>query len=417
MQIPLHTPARKYLFLIACGLVVALYITLSAASFLSQSFSRKTDSQSLAWAVRLSPGNAEAQSLMGNYYLLSEHSPDRALEYFRTATALNPYKSRYWLELAHARQALDKPDEQATAIEHALAMAPRTPSVAWEAGNLYTIAGDRPRALAQFREVLQGAPTMAARTIPMAWRVSPNVDTFLNDLLPPNPEVYYALLDFLMARKETASVGRAWDQLAELRQPLRKERIFELIRFLLRQQDVEKARMAWKQAAALCDLQPYQPTSDNLIVNGDFDHAVLNAGFDWTFTRSKDVTLAIDPVQTHSSHRSLLITFDALKLYEAGIHQLIPVTPETTYDFSAFFKTEALEGAGGPRFALMDAYDSSLAFASGDLSSSDSWKEVRGSFTTGPSTKLLALMVQRVPRESAIRGKLWITGLRLRQKD
>ena len=148
MQIALHTPARKYLFLIACGLAVALYITLSAASFLSQSFSRKTDLQSLDWAVRLSPGNAEAQSLMGNYYLLSEHSPDRALEYFHTATALNPYKSRYWLELAHARQALDKADEQATAIEHALAMAPRTPSVAWEAGNLYTIAGDRPRALA-----------------------------------------------------------------------------------------------------------------------------------------------------------------------------------------------------------------------------------------------------------------------------
>jgi len=417
MQILLHTPGRKYLFLTLCGLVIALYITLSASSFLAWWLSGKTDLRSLQWAARLAPGNAEVQSLLGNFYLLQDRAPDKALDYFRSAVALNPYKSRYWLELAHTHQTLDDRDEEVKAIEHALAMSPQTPSVAWEAGNLYAIEGNRANALSQFREVLQGAPTMAASTIPMAWRVSPNIDTFLSSMLPRNPDVYYAMLDFLIARKDTTSVEKVWDQLAQLRQPLRRERVFELIRFFLSQQDVEKAAAVWRQSATLCDLQSYQSNSDNLIVNGDFDHAVLNAGFDWTYTKSKDVILAIDPVQTRSSHRSLLITFDALKLYEAGIHQLIPVQPGMSYDFSAFFKTEALEGAGAPRFALMDAYETSLAFSSDDLSSTESWKEVNGSFTTGPNTRLLALLVQRVPPDSAIRGKLWITGLRLRPKN
>jgi hypothetical protein len=38
---------------------------------------------------------------------------------------------------------------------------------------------------------------------------------------------------------------------------------------------------------------------------------------------------------------------------------------------------------------------------------------VDGNFATGPETKLLALRILRVPAASAIRGKLWISSIRL----
>ena len=47
-------------------------------------------------------------------------------------------------------------------------------------------------------------------------------------------------------------------------------------------------------------------------------------------------------------------------------------------------------------------------FASDELKNADFWKQVSGSFTTGPDTKLLLLRMQRDPPGMPIRGKLWI---------
>ena len=140
---------------------------------------------------------------------------------------------------------------------------------------------------------------------------------------------------------------------------------------------------------------------------------MLNGGFDWLYYQSSDVSLALDPKQSHSGYRSLLINFDARSLEDAGIHQLIPVQPDTEYDFSAYFKAEDIQGAGGPRFAIQDLYSGQTYFSSDELKDSTSWKQVSGIFTTGPGTKLLIFRVQRVPARSPIRGKLWIDDIRL----
>jgi hypothetical protein len=41
------------------------------------------------------------------------------------------------------------------------------------------------------------------------------------------------------------------------------------------------------------------------------------------------------------------------------------------------------------------------------------WKQVSGTFTSGPDTKLLVIRLQRIPAGSPIRGNLWIDGVRL----
>jgi len=110
------------------------------------------------------------------------------------------------------------------------------------------------------------------------------------------------------------------------------------------------------------------------------------------------------------------MVFHSRGIEDAGIRQLIPVQPNTTYDFSAYFKAEDIQGAGGPRFAIHDLYSETTYFASDELKDADFWKPVSGTFTTGPDTKLLVLRVQRFPAGSPIKGKLWIDGIRLVQE-
>jgi hypothetical protein len=105
--------------------------------------------------------------------------------------------------------------------------------------------------------------------------------------------------------------------------------------------------------------------------------------------------------------------FEGPGVSESGIRQLIPVQPSSAYDFSASFKAEDIRGGGGPQFTIQDAYSEHTFYASDDLKGADFWKPVDGNFATGPETKLLALRILRVPAASAIRGKLWISSIRL----
>ena len=127
--------------------------------------------------------------------------------------------------------------------------------------------------------------------------------------------------------------------------------------------------------------------------------------------------MALDPTQPHTGNRSLRMIFDSRGLDDAGLQHLVPVSPNTGYEFSANFRSEDMKGAGGPRFVLQDLYSGATLFASETLTDGGFWKSVGGDVTTGPDTKLLLLRVQRFPAGSPIKGTLWIDGIRLVAKS
>jgi tetratricopeptide (TPR) repeat protein len=412
IKIALHGPAMKLVFLGTCLLFAAVYIGLVAREFLADYFSRKLDLASLQTASRLQPGNAEYQYRLGHYFLQTQQEPETAVQFFKAATVLNPHNAGYWLELSRTYRRLANGDQQKDALRHAIAADPSTPDVAWDAANFYWALGDTDRALQEFRVVLANDPYSFA-ALERCWRITPDVDALMRDVIPRNAEVYSSFLDYLVSRNEPAAAARVWTQMVQLQQAVEPRHVFDYVRYLIDHRDVERAHQAWQQAGSLCDLSGYEPSPENLVVNGDFSLPVLNGGFDWLYEKLSDVSLALDPTESHAGHRSLSIIFDSRGIEDAGIRQLIPVQPNTKYDFSAYFKSENLEGAGGPRFLLADQFTGASYFASEELKDEGFWKQVGGTFETGADAELLVLRIQRVPAGNAIRGKLWIGGVRL----
>jgi hypothetical protein len=396
-------------------LAAAIYIGLVSLQYLAAYFSQKPDLAHLQRAVRLQPGNAEYRYRLGTS--LVDSSPQSALESYEAAVTLNPHKARYWLGLAAVYQNMGNIAEQKAALESAINADPKTPNVAWEAANFYLVQGEAEKALREFHVVLENDLSLASAALQLSLRVSPGVETLLQQVIPPSPPVYFALLDILMAKKQTADAAKVWDQLAKLRQPLERRRVFEYLRYLVGQQETEQARRVWQDTSSLCGLSAYQPSSENLVVNGDFSLEVLNGGFDWHYQKLPSISLSLDPTQFHTGHRSLSIVFDGRGVEDTGIWQLIPADSNANYEFSAYFKSEQIQGAGGPRFVIQDLYNNTVYLASDELKDADFWKPVGGAFTTGPTTKMLVLRVQRVPPGSPIRGKLWIDGVRLIPKQ
>jgi tetratricopeptide (TPR) repeat protein len=401
--------------LLASLSLTALYMGFATREFLAAHFSDLTDLASLKTAVKLQPGNANLRYRLGQHFLLVEQSPEAAVEYYKAAVALNPHQAHYWLDLASAYRLLSNPEGQRESLEHAIVADPRTPDVAWEAANFYLIQGDTDKALREFHVVLESDLSLASLALQRCLRIDPSLNTILTQVLPPDTQVYFALLDILMLKKDTTGAAKVWAQLAQLRQPLEARRIFDYIRYLIDQREIGQARLVWQQAANMAGLSAYQPSPENLVINGDFSLPVLNGGFDWLYHKSADVSLALDPTQPHFGSRSLSVVFDSPGIEDAGIQQLIPVQPNASYEFSAYFKAEDMQGSGGPQFSVQDFYSGATYFTSEDLKNAGFWKLASGSFITAPDAKLLLLRLRRSPAGSPIRGRLWIDGIRLVQ--
>jgi hypothetical protein len=419
MEIILNSPSRKRLAIGAAVVLCLVYVLLAGRLFVASVLAESPELSNLERAARLDSGNADYRNRVGRYYALVARDPADAIEPYRAAVQLDPDSARYWFDLASAYQVLGDVSNQTWALERAIEADPTTPDVAWEAANFFLVQGDDEKALREFHVVLQSEPSIANLAIQFCWRINPDADMLLRDVVPAQSPAYIAFLELLMTKQESAAAAKVWDKLiatSQASQPFELRYVYEYLQYLLNRKDVNQARLVWQQAAPRFGLSSYVPTRNNLIVNGDFRLDVLNGGFDWQYQKQQSVTLTLDPSDFHSGHRSLLITFDGPGVTDAGIRQFIAVQPATPYQFSAYYKNGEIEGAGGPHFTIQDAYTQAILYDSDELKEAGFWKSATGEFTTPDDCRLLILHIRRLPEGSPIRGKLWVDDFRLAVK-
>jgi len=416
MKIPFNTPARKWLVTALAVALAAGYVGFASTQVAAVWFDSRVELTSLKRAVRLDSGNADYHDHLGRYYDLVAREPAVAVANYKEAVQLNPHSARFWFDLANAYQVLGDTANQTVSLEHAIQADSMTPDVAWEAGNLYLVQGENQKALREFRVVIANDLSLVNSALQFSWRIEPDVDALLRDVVPARSEALLGFLALLQDKQETAGAAKVWSALIQTHQPFERRYADEYFRYLIQHKDVDQAVLVWQQTADHFGLSAYLPSPRNLIVNGSFSLGVLNTGFDWQHQKQPGVKLELDRTDSHDGRQSLVIIFDGPGITDAGIYQLIAVQPSTTYDFSAYYKNGEMEGAGGPHLTIQDMYTQAAYYDSDELKNAGFWKPVNGEFTTSPDCKLLVLHVRRLPERSPIRGKLWIDDFHLIRK-
>src|SRR5216683_1802171 len=388
---------RRWQFAAGLAILACVYLFLTGTEFAASVFASRPDLPALERAVRLSPGNADYRHRLGRYFAFVAADPQAAIESLRSAVALNPHDARYWFDLAAAYQVTGDIDGQRAALDRALQAEPTAPGVAWEAANFFLIDGDIDRALREFRVVIENDISLADAALRACWRVRPDTDALLRDVVPARTDSLISFLSLLSSQQETEGAIKTWNRLAQLHQKFQNRYLYDYVRYLIAVRRPDAAMFAWEQTADTLGLSAYLPTDD-----------ILNGGFDWTYVNRTGVRPLLDPSNFRQGHRSLSLTFEGPGINDAGIQQLIPVRGATTYNFSAYYKSADFEGAGGPQIVLRDAYTGAPLFASDPLNDADFWKEAHSKVTTPDSTTLLVLAIERFSAGSPIRGKLWL---------
>jgi tetratricopeptide (TPR) repeat protein len=417
MQIELRSLRRKVLFTAACLIFGTLYFCVALQAYRASNLAENPTVSHIQKAISLEPANAEYHDLVARNLALSGATLDQAISNYLTAVRLNPFEARYWLDLAGAYQIAGRIDAQEQSVERAVEADPTTPHVAWEAANFFLVQGNVGKALHYFHIVLANDPEAVDSTLQLCWHATEDANQILDQALPRRPDLYLSFLRLLVSKNEIVAAENTWDRLIALQQAFPAKLAFPYLRLLILNKEVAAAKTAWQQLANIdVGLQRYLPSRDNLIVNGGFEEALLNGGFDWWYESTPHAALAIDTSEFYSGTRSLSVTFDGLNASSAGIFQFIPVKPNTDYEFSAESRIEDIESASGPRFAIVDPYTNTFYVLTDDLLGTSPWHLQQSRFHTGPNTSLLFLQVIRQPAGPLIRGKLWIDDLRLVEK-
>ncbi len=391
---------------LACGL-----IGFALADFVADVVAGRPSLRNLRMATRLAPGNAAYHSQLGRYLQVTNGNLREALREYKRATQLNPQDAAAWFDIARLEQVLGDSAEQGRALEQAVRAAPRKPDVAWEAANFLLLRGEREPAMREFRVVLENDTVAAGAALDLIWRVEPDADVLLENVIPHKPETYGAFLSLLIYKQDNAAAAKVWSSLVGLQQSFPARTGLGYVDYLLSQRLPEQARDAWQEMAPLCGLTSYLP-SQNLIVNPRFEQDVLNAGFDWHYYEQGSVKITLDGNAASGSH-GLLVSFLGPGFGETGLFQRVAVAPNTQYQFSVHFKTDELEGAGGPAFVVRDELTGVVYLTTETLKNPGSWREVSGHFETGPEAKLVSVRMVRIPAGNAMRGHLWMDEVQL----
>jgi tetratricopeptide (TPR) repeat protein len=318
------------------------------------------------------------------------------------------------MRLAQAYEVLGNEAEQEQAIRNAIAVDPTTPEIAWRAANFFLIQGKTSEALDQLGVVIRNDSRMEEAALNLSWRASGDVEA-IERVLPPDPTVYLNLIKVLINRGEWAATDHAWEMLLAMNRSFDPRSALFYVDALMSRRRVAAAQKAWDQLVQRSSvLKPYV-RPDNLVVNANFDHDILNAGFDWHYSAVSNASVTLDSTQSYQSNQALLVTYSGVST-DTGMQQYVPVKPGTAYVVSAWVKSEELRGANGPRLAVSDPYQNIEYAHSDDTLGTTAWHQVHTVFTTGPETNLIVLHFSRQPGDTRIEGRFWEDGVRLAER-
>jgi tetratricopeptide (TPR) repeat protein len=414
-EIELAGISRKLTWAAACLVLAAMNSFFALRAFRAHRAAESLTREGLQRAIAVEPGNASHYSRLGRYKFFIEQDIPGSVPLYEAATKLNPHSARYWLDLAGAYAVVGKSKEQAQALQAAVAADPKSPTVAWEAGNFYLVRGDLPAAMQNLRVVSEGDPLMRLQALRLTWRSFHDASLLMDKVVPPDPAAYWDLLRVITESGELAPAKTVWNGIVKLNRPFLAKEAFPWVDALLKSGDSVQAQEVWH---TLVKFDPafasYVPDAGNLVVNSGFEEDLLNAGFDWRHDPQGGVEVAVDRDTFHFGTRSIRIDYQGRATSQSGPRQLIAVKPGHEYELSGFLKAEHLQTAVGASLVVRDASTGTVLARSAPIDSSTGWVQRSAMFKTDPGVSTVEIGVGRAyETNTLIKGTLWLDDVEL----
>jgi len=421
----LDSRLRLLLFLLVVAAPALVLMAKTLRVTLAQTWGDSLELNSIQRAIALDRGNPQLHYTLGTVYLFGGETtpPALAVEEMRQATVIRPNSARFWSGLGKACWMAGDQDCADQAFARAVALAPSSPQYVWDAA--VNAAGMRRRgpAISQLQNFLRLQPEGYPQAFQLLWRAFGDSGLLWNDLLQPSAgaDVKLACLEFLGENGRFDLAAEYWAELAAAHPALSFAAAEPYLEELISNAHYPEAVELWRylrQSGAVADSPGADPA--NLVFNGGFEQAPLQAGFDWRYQPQPYINVNFADPAAHRGARALRVDFTVPRNSEfEPVQELAPVAPGKTYVLSAYVRSEAITSDSGPRLRVVDPQcPACLDVATEAVTGTTNWHEIHVPFTAGPANSIVRISVWRLRSRSfpmEISGSAWFDDVALRE--
>src|SRR6266403_4012694 len=421
MILRLSSNAQRGLLVVASFAVALILSYFSIRNALAAHYAGLETPEGYERATHLEPANPRNWYLLGRYSQYNLEDPDaaRAIRSYLSALSLNPGSSDTWLDLATTYESEGNLPAARDAFLHAKRVYPVSPEVSWRYGNFLLRQRELEPAFAEMRHAVEADPGRGAEAFSRSLRVEPNIEKILDRILPPIGEVYVDVISDQITGGQTDIALQVWDRLVAIHPRLSPRDVFPLIGALRNNKRIADARRVWDQAVIVSGMADLQGPSGSVLWDGGFESGIAGGGYSWLFPEGlRNLQASIDARERHSGNHSLRLTFDGKSIVSSmDICHYVPVSPSTSYHFSAWVKTREVTTDQRVRFQLrsLGTQDTSVAVTS-ELHGSEPWTHIEIPWSSGKDVQEVQVCLVRFlsdQLENKIGGTTWVDDVAL----
>jgi tetratricopeptide (TPR) repeat protein len=341
---------------------------------------------------------------------------------YEKAVSLSPNDYRFWMALGTALEQLGEVERGEKALQRATELAPSYAYPRWYLGNLLLRDGRYDEAFAELRRAADANPELRPQLLNSGWAIyNKNLDSFV-EAVGTSASARAELAVYLVGRQKFEDGVLLWQRLNEDEKRTNRGHGEAIVGALV------TAKRFHEAATVANDLVPgpaYR-AGEAKFVDGSFEDDLSSqkgAVFGWQVKSSQQVQIGIDPNRGQNSNRSLRIVFQVpARLDSISVSQLVPVKPDTEYDFECYVRSQDLQSGSTPRIEIADATEEQgVASSDQAAAGSSDWQLITLSFKTGAKTEAVTVRIIRTSCGEdpvcPIFGTVWYDNFHLKRKS
>lgn len=355
--------------------------------------------------------------------VLSLKQQEQAIFEYERAVSLSPTDYRYWMSLGTAYEQVGEAEKAEHALKRAVELAPSYAYPRWYLGNLLVRNARYDEAFAELRLASKAEPEFQGQLFNLAWQIHGDDSEAVKKAIGESSATRAQFAVYLIGLREIDKGLKFWNEMSidERRANLASGE--SIITSLKKEHRYHDALKVWNDIA-----------SENLRaeVGRVFDSSFEEAGsygsdaqFAWQVGSAPQVQIDIDANKSQKGLRSLRLIFQVRQNVNlVQVYQLVPIEPNTEYEFEGYVSTEDLESGSTPQIEIVDPVDEKTMVASQMAPrATNNWNRVTFTFKTGEKTEAVILKVVRrscVSEETPICpifGSVWYDNFNIKRRN
>ena len=393
MKVLMTLPVVLALF--ASWFVVRWYIGNTIAEYFHPEDHRIETAQQ---AVGLAPSDPLPHWRLGSL-AQKELPPDQislAIAEFEKAVSLSPSDYRFWMDYGVALEQAGDDEKAEKALRQAVRLAPSYAFPHWYLGNLLLRTERYSEGFSELQQASVANDQFQPQLFNLAWQLNKDDFNALQAAVGNTPGMRAWFAKYLIERGRYDYGLRLWNSLTETEKRESRFAADPIVTSLIGAQHYYQAMDIWNEIAPSL---AYKAEPGHIIDAGFEDNLAHgpNAVFGWQVQSNSQVQLGIDAAQGHSGSRSLRLYFQVRSHIDTiNVSQLVPVKPDTEYDFECYVKTDRLESGETPVVLIANAADDGAIVSSPSApSGTNGWQRIALTFKTGAKTEAIKVKLVR----------------------